>query len=77
MRNSAQNFKNQFIMTAQELLDALIDLKQEWGTLDVPVAAYIGGVRYDISGLDPFTEGRDFDKLYFVDLNVYYHEGDE
>jgi hypothetical protein len=57
-------------MKAQELLNELIAIKEEYGTLDVEIKIFIqDSDRLDILDLDAFTTGRR-GELYSIDINI-------
>lgn len=60
-------------MTGQKLLDELLLIKEEYGTLDVEIDASWYGSRFSIDDFDIFTDGVDR-HLYSLDLNISRHE---
>lgn len=60
-------------MTGQKLLDELLLIKEEYGTLDVEIDAFWDGSRFSIDDFDIFTDGVDR-HLYSLDLNISRHE---
>jgi len=58
-------------MTGEELLQQLLTLKEEWGTLDVPICVFKDEDRHEIGVLDLFTNGV-YEKrvLHSIDINV-------
>ena len=58
------------VLSAQELLDELIAIKDQYGNLDVPINIFIqDSERLEISNLDAFTTGRR-GELYSIDINI-------
>lgn len=58
------------IITAQDLLDELLAIKETHGHLQVPINVYSCDQygRYPISLVDEFTDGED-EHLHSIDLN--------
>jgi hypothetical protein len=59
-------------MTGQELLDKLLEIKEDFGTLDVEITMYHNDDRREITGIDLFTnrEIGDKNKLHSIDINT-------
>ncbi len=56
-------------MTAQELLDWLLQLSQEHGKLDIPISIFINEDRVPVEAIDVFYDNNDKD-IHSIDLNA-------
>jgi hypothetical protein len=57
--------------TAQDLLTALLEVKEKWGTLDVPINVFHSEDRHGITMLDLFTDNQiKNERLHSIDINL-------
>jgi hypothetical protein len=57
-------------MTAQELFDKLLSIREQFGTLDVPVSIWMPDAdRHELAEVDWFTDGAE-QHLHSIDINL-------
>jgi hypothetical protein len=56
-------------VTAQELLDFLLQLHQEHGSLDIPISIFVNEDRMPIGEMDVFYDNGN-KNIHSIDLNV-------